>query len=158
MNKKKISGNMKVMVAQLLFISIVLVVVLVVYPKVEADLNEDSVSFKSINANAIIISSSPDFSNPRYVEVEDNLSLNLKPGTYYWKASNDLLNGFGRSFVVESEVGLDIEDDELTNTGNVILNITETEGGFLVGHIILGPEESSEIENKNDGEYVGRQK
>ena len=123
-----------------------------------ADLNEDSVSFKSINANAIIISSSPDFSNPRYVEVEDNLSLNLKPGTYYWKASNDLLNGFGRSFVVESEVGLDIEDDELTNTGNVILNITETEGGFLVGHIILGPDESSEIENKNDGEYVGRQK
>ncbi len=157
MKRKIMNKNMLMMIVQLTFILGVIVAILFVYPKMEVEFDEERVNFKSINANAIIISNSPDFSNSRYIEVEDSLSLDLEPGEYYWKSSNSFINGFSSSFVVDSEVGLEIEDDELKNTGNVKLNITESEGGFLVGHIILDPDESSEIENKNGSEYVGRQ-
>ena len=115
----------------------------------------------SINANAIILSENSDFSNPRYLDLSErkNISFNLKPGKYYWKADNFIIEGLKKEFTIESEVGLNINRVEnrtdLVNIGNVKINITKDDEGIIVGHVILGPEESEKIEDS--GEYTGRQ-
>src|SRR3989344_1449926 len=95
---------------QLVFVALILVGVLMFYPRAELNLNGNKVVFKSINANVVILSSSPDFSNPRYVDINDSVSFNLKPGVYYWKASNGILESFSGEFRIDSEVGLQILD------------------------------------------------
>ena len=146
---------------QAIFLVIVLIAVYFLYPKTNIELDSTLVSFGSINANVIIISENPDFSNPRYFEIENkNISFNLEPGTYYWKADNGIIEGLKKEFTIESEVGIGINrsenESELVNVGNVKINITKTEEGIMVGHIILEPDESEKIEDK-DEEYTGRQ-
>ncbi len=131
------------------------------YPKISMNVEGTVVNFQRINANVIIISENPDFSNPRYLDFEgrDNISFSLKPGTYYWKASNEYLEGLKKDFTIDSEVGMKVEVDEkgskLINVGNVILSVIRNKEGVMVGHIILEPNSSEEIENS--GEYVGGQ-
>lgn len=152
--------HMKIVIAQAVFLIAIFSVVYLIYPRTDIKLQEDNVNFKSINANAIVISENPDFSNSRYIKVgrDENISINLKPGTYYWKPTNDYIEGFQKSFTIESEVGLKIDmkenDSTLVNIGNVKVNVTRTKEGILVGHIILEPNESQKIE---EGKYEGRQ-
>lgn len=159
-NRKKISGNVKIILAQAVFLIIVFVLIYVFYPRASIGVDGDLVNFASINAKVIMISNNPDFSNPRYFDVSDikNFSFRLKPGEYYWKSDNGLIESRKRGFEIDSEVGLDInrsEDTELVNVGNVKINVTKGEGGVMVGHVILEPEESEEIKDK--GEYTGRE-
>jgi hypothetical protein len=153
--------HMKIIMAQMIFLVVILSVVYILYPRTEIILNKDFISFNSINANVIIISENPDFSNPKYLDLSErkNISLSLEPGTYYWKSDNGVIQGLKKEFTIESEVGLNINREEnktdLINVGNVKINVTKDDKGTIVGHIILGPEESEKIEDS--GEYTGRQ-
>lgn len=150
--------HMKVIIMQGIFLLLVLSAVYFLYPKVNVNVEDGLVKFDSINAHVIIISENPDFSNPRYIDAGENVSFDLKPGKYYWKADNGIIESLEKEFVIESEVGMKIERDEngseLVNVGNVKINVTK-EGGMMVGHIILEPDESEEIEDS--GEYIGRE-
>ena len=151
--------HLKIIIGQIIFLAVVITAVYFLYPRTEISIQEDVVRFNPINAKVIIFSENPDFSNPRYLEINEEVSLNLKPGTYYWKASNDLIEGFKNKFTIESEVSMKVDVSEnksdLVNVGNVKINVSKTKNGVMVGHIILEPEESEEIENS--GKYTGRQ-
>ncbi len=155
--------HIKVIMAQGIFLVLVLTVIYFVYPKTEIIVNGNLVDFNSINANVIIISENPDFSNPRYLDAEKGkkVSFELRPGTYYWKADNGIIEGLENKFTIESEVGLGINKTEnetdLVNIGNVKINVTKNKEGVMVGHIILEPEESEKIEDKPEEKYTGRQ-
>ncbi len=150
-----------IIIGQALFLVLVLILVYFFYPKTEIDISGNWVKFNSINANAVIISENPDFSNSRYIDLTErkNISFNLEPGTYYWKSDNGVIEGLKNEFTINSEVGMEIEKDEngtsLVNVGNVKINVSKTKEGGMVGHIILEPSDSEEIENK--GVYVGKQ-
>lgn len=157
MNKHKI-----IIGVQIIFLILIGIVIYLLYPRADVSVNGDFVRFNSINANIIAISENPDFSNARYLDLNEkkNLSLNLKPGKYYWKSDNGMIESLKHEFVINSEVGLGIERNEsesdLVNIGNVKINITKNEKGVMVGHIILEPEQSEKIEDK-DEQYLGRQ-
>lgn len=146
-------------VVQVISILVIASVLLILYPRARLELEGNKVNFNSINANIIILSVNPDFSNPRYIDIYENVSFNLKPGKYYWKAGNGIIEGLGKEFEIDSEIGLRILEKnnsyELQNVGNVKINVTKTKEGGFVGHIILEPEEGEEIDNT--GEFVGRQ-
>lgn len=146
------------LIVQAILIFATIIIVLIFYPRADFSLDGSKVSFSSINAEVIILSANPDFSNPRYVDVNDNVSFNLKPGIYYWKVSNDYIESFAKEFKIDSEVGLQIIEEngsqELKNIGDVKVNVTKTKDGAFVGYIILEPNESNQI---NDGNYLGRQ-
>ena len=155
-------GKMKhkwFILGQFIFLLLILIAIFIFYPRMDIDLEGNKVSFKSINANVIILSNNPDFSNPRYVDIEDNVTFNLKPGTYYWKASNGIIESFAEEFRIDSELGLEIleknDSYELKNVGDVRINVSKTSEGRFVGRIILEPEQAEEIENQ--GVYTGRQ-
>jgi len=132
--------------------------VYVMYPKADVQINGNAVKFDSPNSQVIEISENPDFSNSRFIEVNNSRELMLVPGTYYWRASNNFIQGFGNSFVVKSEVGLGVEnqgnDSEIVNIGNVKINVTKNKEGVMIGHIILEPDEKEKLEDVN---YTGRQ-
>jgi len=159
--KKKINRTMKIVGVQLAIIILFMIGVYVLYPKIEINVSGTNVRFKTINANVIVLSENEDFSNSRYIDFrgKDNMTFNLKPGTYYWKASNGYIEGLSKEFTIESEVGMkiDVEDNatKLMNVGNVKLNVTRNKQGMMVGHIILDPSDKEEI--VNEGDYVGSQ-
>lgn len=145
---------------QLILVALFLVAVFILYPRANLELNGNTVRFSSGNAKLIIISNNPDFSNSRYIDMNDSaISFNLKPGTYYWKASNDIIEGFSDKFTIDSDIGLQIIEKggnyTLKNVGDVKINVSRTKDGGFVGRIILEPDDISDIENK--GIYTGRQ-
>lgn len=146
-------------IVQLILVAVVLVGIFVLYPRASLELSGNTVRFSAGNAKLIVLSNSPDFSNPRYIDLDGNVTFNLKPGTYYWKASNGIIEGFVDEFRIESEIGLQIleknDSYELKNVGDVKINVTRTSDGRFVGRIILEPEQAEEIEN--EGVYTGRQ-
>jgi hypothetical protein len=153
--------HIKIIAVQFLFLILIGIIIYMLYPKTNAVVNGNFVKFNSINANVIVISENPDFSNPRYIEMQgrNNISFDLKPGKYYWKSDNGIIEGLKNEFIIDSEVGLGINRTEnesnLVNIGNVKINITKTKNGMMVGHIILDVEESEKIED--NGNYIGRQ-
>jgi len=161
MEEQKKKKTMKIVGIQLTVIIVFMLAVYFLYPKTEVEISGNAVRFDTINADIIVLSENPDFSNPRYLEFQgkDNLTFNLKPGTYYWKASNNYLEGLSNEFTIESEVSMKVDIEEnatkLVNIGNVKLNVTRNKNGLMVGHIILEPSEKEEI--VNEGEYFGRQ-
>lgn len=160
-NRGKMNKHIVMITAQAIFLILVIALLYSFYPKTEASVNGNWIKFNSINANVIIISENPDFSNPRYIDLSErkNISFNLKPGIYYWKSDNGVIEGMKHKITINSEVGLGINKTEnetdLVNIGNVKINVTKTEEGVMVGHIILEPEQSEKIEDK--GNYAGRQ-
>ena len=146
---------------QVLFLILVISCIYYFYPRAELDVNKNGVEFNSINANVIIISENPDFSNPRYIDLSErkNMSYNLKPGTYYWKSDNGIIEGIRQEFIIPSEVGMEINntgnETNLVNVGNVKINVKKNSDGVMVGRIILEPDESEKI--NDTGEYTGRQ-
>jgi len=158
---KKMNKHLKIIIGQGIFLVLILAVVYFMYPRVEINVNNDLVKFSGINAKVIMISENSDFSNSRYIDLGEvnDAEFNLKPGTYYWKADNGIISGLKNEFTIDSEVGLEIErednESDLVNVGNVKINVSKSEGGIMVGHIILEPDETEKIEDK--GEYLGRQ-
>ena len=155
--------HIKVILGQAIFIVLALALVYMLYPKTSMGVNGNAVSFNSGNADVIIISENPDFSNPRYLDFgnESNLSFSLKPGTYYWKPANNFIQGMVKKFTIESDIGMKIEkqgnESDLVNAGDVKINVTKTKEGITIGYIILEPEEGEMIEDSDDINYTGRQ-
>ena len=145
-----------IIMIQAIFLIAILSFVYLAYPKARLEISGNSVKVDSLNAEGIIISENSDFSNARYIEIgkSKKFSIGLKPGKYYWKASNNLIDGMKKEIVIRGEVGLGIEDETLVNIGNVKVNVTKNKQGVLVGHIILEPGEQEKAENLN---YEGRQ-
>lgn len=162
--RSNVSGgnkHLKIIGLQVMFLALVGIALFVLYPSADMELYGNRVAFKSINANVIAFSANEDFSNPRYLDFNNvsNLSFELTPGKYYWKASNGIISGRVNEFEILSNVGLEIDrsnvDANLTNIGNVKIKVTKGEGGQMIGHIILGPDESERIED--EGKYIGEQ-
>jgi len=153
--------HIKIIMAQMIFLVLMFILIYFIYPKTGANVNGNLVNFNSINANVIIISENPDFSNPIYLNVSEknNVSLILEPGKYYWKADNFIIQGLKNEFIIESEVGLGINrienETDLVNIGNVKINVTKSDNGIMIGHVILEPDESEKI--NDSGDYTGRQ-
>jgi len=153
---------MRIITIQAIFLIAVLGIIYAIYPRTSLELSGNVVNFKTLNAELIIISANPDFSNPRFIEIRENenLTFDLQPGKYYWKSSNNLIEGLKHEFTIESEVAMKINEEEnesdLVNIGNVKINVTKNKEGTMVGHIILEPEQAEKIENENE-KYVGRQ-
>jgi hypothetical protein len=156
-NKK----HMKMIGFQAAFLIVVLAAVYFLYPRTDVNVDGTIVKFRSINAQVVILSENPDFTNPRYLDFEDrkNISFSLRPGTYYWKASNGYLEGLAKEFTINSQVGMKMEvtdnSSRLENVGNVKLNVSRDSNGLMVGHIILETDEEKEVEDS--GQYIGRQ-
>ncbi len=159
-NEKNSKRHFKIIALQIVFLLGVSLIVYFLYPRTGVEIDGAVVKFNSINAHVIILSENPDFSNPRYLDFEEknNISFSLKPGTYYWKASNGYIEGLKKDFTIDSEVGMKVDVEEngtrLANIGNVKLNVSKNSQGMMVGHIILEPSGEEEI---GPGEYVGRQ-
>lgn len=161
MEHYKMKKHLAIILVQGLFLFLIASLVYYFYPTTNATVDKDWVNFNSINANVIMISENPDFSNPRYLDLTQrkNISLNLNPGTYYWKSDNGIIEGLRHEFVVNSEVGMKVDKSDnqsnLVNIGNVKINVTRNKEGVLVGNVILSPEQYEQIEDS--GSYVGRQ-
>ena len=148
----------KIIILQAVFIIGILLVLYLLYPKTKAEILGNTIAFDNDNAKFLIISENSDFSNARYIEIKENLSLSLKPGTYYWKTSNGVIESITRKFVIESEIGMKIDSNEnesqIVNIGNVVMNVSKNKDGVMIGNIVLEPEEKEKIEN---ADYAGRQ-
>ena len=156
----------KIILVQGIFLVVVAIALYMLYPKTILELNGNVVNFKAVNANVIVLSENPDFSNPRYFDMSENKNaiFELPTGTYYWKSANKFIQGLENKFIIDSEVGLKINrnesednESEIENIGNVKVNITRTKEGIMVGHIILQPDETEKITDKEEEGYVGRQ-
>jgi hypothetical protein len=154
--------HIKIIAMQAVFLIFVIVLLYILYPKTNIDVNGDFVKFSSINAKVIMISNNPDFSNPRYIEIApgENVTFDFTPGTYYYKPDNGIIQGLKKEFTIESQVGMRVEkkenDSNLVNIGNVKINVTKSKNGMMVGRIILEPEGREKIEDK-DEMYKGGQ-
>jgi len=150
-----------VVIVQIAILVLIGIGLFLFYPRTDVKVDGDFVNFNSINAKVIMISENPDFSNPRYILLNEtkNLSLNLKPGTYYYKSDNGLIEGIKNKFTIKSKVGLAVNKTEnesnLVNVGNVRISVRKNENGVLIGKVILEPEESEKIDNNKT--YVGGQ-
>ena len=152
--------HLPILVVQLLFLIVVGILLYYFYPHVDPTINGNIILFNSDNSDTIIFSKNPDFSNPKYVYFEDgkDVYVQLEPGIYYWKSSNNKLSGFENKIVILSESSLIIDrnnDTVLENVGNVKLHVTKNEAGIMVGHIILESDEHTKI--ADSGVYEGRQ-
>jgi hypothetical protein len=112
--------------------------------------SETSVLFEFEKADKLYIDDNLEFSSPEEIFVEDDLVINMKPGKYYWKVEGVLQSDI-RELTVQSEVNLKLdkvdgaEDKyEVTNAGNVKLNVDIYDKGSLIGNTILDIDEISE--------------
>ena len=130
------------------------------YPLDGARINEDFVQFKFKNANAILVDDNEDFSSPKMIDASESnfVGIGMKPGKYYWKAVGNI-ESFSREFVINSKVGLELNESESTlkNVGNVEMNVREKQGGALSGLVILDVEAEYPIEIENETTYRGEQ-
>lgn len=101
----------------------------------------------------LVVDNDPEFENPvvdiltneRNYLVQENLDL----GEYYWKVigykNNEETNSLTGRFVVMSYVGYSLENNELTNVGNVISKLTGP-----TGYVVLDINDNHEL---IEGEY-----
>ena len=135
--------HIKIIGVQGIFLVLVIIALFIFYPRANVDVNGNFVRFNSINANVIVISENPDFSNPRYLSLNEtkNVSLNLKSGTYYWKGDNGIIEGVKKEFVIQSEVAMEINktenESDLVNVGNVKISVKKNQNAFEFGKKIV---------------------
>ena len=119
----------------LLFVSIIAMMFLIGYarPLVIAPIDDlqtsnSSVLFEFEKADIILIDDNRDFTSPDRLNVNNNFVINLKPGTYYWKAQGaGGLESDIRELKILSNVDLKMKKRNnkyvLVNAGNTILNV-----------------------------------
>jgi len=139
-----------------IFLITVITALYIIYPKASVNISGNIIKFERGNANLIIISENPDFSNARYFEINNSI-IRLKPGKYYWKASNNYLEGMANELIIPSEVGLNLENSSLENTGNVEINVTQENEEGEKELVILGIQAEYPVNDTNKTVYEGGQ-
>lgn len=115
---------------------------------------EPNFVFEIGNGEIIILSSSPDFSNP--ITLTEGSEVDLPVGTYYWKVKNWFRESDVKTFTLESNVGIDvikgINTDRVQNSGTVPVDVKEKNSGITTG-ISVG----DSVEVEKGGEFEGTQ-
>jgi hypothetical protein len=129
-----------------------------VYPIQGMTIIEPDFNIEIENGEQVLISTNENFTST--IVLDEGSEVTLTPGVYYWKVKSKFRESEVKSFVIESNVGLDIkerkENYELQNSGNVNLNVTKEKEG-ITSSLILDVGQSEEVE-KDSSEYEGRQK
>jgi hypothetical protein len=139
----------------LVVVSIVVLIGVVGYatPLVIAPLDgyktsDSEILFSIDNANVLFVDDNIDFTTPEEYSLEDGLKINLKPGTYYWKAVG-VLESKVRTLTINSEVNLKLEFNNgsynVVNAGNIRLNIDVYNGTELVDRVKLDVAQSTDV-------------
>jgi hypothetical protein len=130
---------------------------LVIAPIDDLTTTDGSVLFEFEKANLILLDDNLEFNSPQEIYAEDNLVINLKPGTYYWKVAGTL-ESTARKLTIQSEIELKIRDAddkyELVNSGNTRLNVDVYENDEFTESVILGVDEDKEVSGTK---FVGRE-
>ncbi len=176
-NKKAISKMSKMIIAmQVVIVVFALGFVFLFTPNLQYPRNNEIISgnvvgFEFKNADSILIDDNPDFSSPQMVdlnelgeiegEISEDIKLRFEPGTYYWKAVGNIFESKVRSFIIDSEVGLELKKGEdnstITNVGNVAVNVSEERSGSISGLVILDVQVEHVVNPENNTIYRGEQ-
>jgi len=107
--------------------------------------------FEIGNGESIVLSSSPDFSNP--IILVEGSEVDLPVGIYYWKVKNWLRESDVKIFTLESNVGIDVikgvNTDRIQNSGTVPVDVKEKNSGITTG---IGVGDSVEVNKGGDFE------
>jgi hypothetical protein len=157
--KKKMSLEKKVIIAEAVVIVGVLVYLFFATtptpsaPVLGKTIFEHDVILEVGEGEEVIISKDPAFKSP--IILEGGESIDLPPGTYYWKVKNWLRESKIQSFTIQSNVGLDIfkvgNAYELENSGNVDLEVEGKKSGITT-NIEVG-----ELKEVEEDVYEGEQ-
>jgi hypothetical protein len=164
MKTKKMNLEKKIILAEAVFILASLVYVFFstapsqVYPLHGMTIIEPDFNIEIENGEEVLLFLDDTLENP--IILKEGSDITLRPGVYYWKVKGRFRESEVKSFVIQSNVGLDIkerpENYELENSGNVDLNVTrEKEGVITSMSIDVG--KFTEVE-KDDSKYEGEQK
>lgn len=147
----QISLNIAVIASIFLFLNINFLV----SPQDNMHTTNNAIKFEWIGMSNVKLDENPQFTSP--IEIgKSNPAVELKPGTYYWKASLSRT----RTFVIESEVALDVKPAlvgnetayRIENQGNtkILLNII----GLITGRVVLEPSAVTYEKNVSDIEKI----
>lgn len=132
--KTKILIGIEVLALVLIFSFILLNKPSLVNPPSGFVIRDLNFSFDFDNADKLIIATNSEFKDP--IVLKETRSIELPPGTYYWKAKGLLFESETRNFTIVTHVALKLEGSEeglvLSNIGNVDLNITNNETSFIM--------------------------
>jgi len=142
---------------------ILMAVVGYVQPRVIAPLDDyetldTEILFSIKKAESLLIDDNLDFTTPDEYLIEDGMKIDLKPGTYYWKAVG-ILDSEIMTLTIKSEVSLELRELEgdgygVFNVGNVRLNVDVYNGTELVESVKLDVNEEVVAEGtKFVGDY-----
>ncbi len=129
---------------------------LIISPIDNLETSRTNVLFSVEKADRILIDDNINFTSPESYGFGDGLVINLKPGTYYWKAVG-VLESEIRTLTINSEINLrlrKLEDGDfaVVNAGNERLNVKIYNGTEKISEVELDVFE----ETKEKGtKYVG---
>lgn len=113
---------------------------LIISPNDNLETTNNQILFSIEKGNYLLIDDNPEFSSPEKVFIQDNLTLNLKPGEYYWKVGG-ILNSRIRKLNVTSKIDIRLQSNNETynviNAGNVLTNVSfYADENFMTSKII----------------------
>lgn len=161
MNKKIIHGVDYVLILASVFV--VLWIIGFSNPQVIAPSNNyetfnRTVLFTIENGEKLLVSQDINFTEAKEYELNKNLSLNLKPGIYFWKVIG-IRESEIRTFTIKDSVILNVVKSEdgydIVNAGSVNLNVEvyNNRSEFLE-NLTLVPEEQTKL---HSNKYIGAQ-
>ncbi len=119
---------------------------LAIAPLDESVTTNTSILFEFKKADYILIDDNLDFTSPEQVYVKDFVTVNLEPGTYYWKAVGALSSEV-RQLTIESVIDLQIRESEngvlVVNSGNLELEVSVYNQGVLSEKFVVDVSENS---------------
>ena len=128
---------------------------LLIAPANNFETTNTSVLFTFAKGDHVLIDDNPEFSSPETLSGNQNVSIRLNPGTYYWKVEG-ILGSEIRQLTIKSSVALALRQAsggyEVINVGNVPLSVDVYDKGTLVGNVIVGMDGS---ENVSGDKFIG---
>lgn len=154
----------KIVITEIIFIAGILVYLFFstapnqIYPFQGMTISEPNFNIEIENGEQVFISTDENFTNP--IALGEGSEIILPPGIYYWKVKSKLRESKVKSFVIKTNVGLNLKEREknyeLQNSGNVDLNVTKKKEG-ITSSMALDVGELKKVE-KDNSKYEGRQK
>jgi len=124
-------------------------------------IQNDNFSFEFKNTKKLVLSKTFDFENK--IEFKKDFSVDLPPGTYYWKLKSWFRESEVRNFTIYSRVSIKLDEVDgnlmIYNTGNVGVNLTilEDEPTIKEENREVEPGYSTKIENKENVAIEGEE-